>query len=1406
MPARFMFARSGPASTGRTGAWFSSFALTLVVALCGMMAGCASPARWSQPVTETPDLIRLAGHVALLDDGSRPLPVGHVENVTLGVVLKREDQTGFERWLNDVYDRNSPNFAAFLDATEQADRFGPSQSTYDGAQQWLGSLGLETLSTSPGRLLLTVQGTREAVEEALQVQFRQFERQGGRHLGIDRDPTLPAEWAAKIQAITGLNGVPGPTGVDADTALTACGIAVVYGTLPPVMLIAPELAGAFLLLGAVCTGIQIGRNPSNWTNWCSAASAALPVSPVVGSIVGSICTGASLAGSGQGAGSNTANPPPAGAGPGRGVGARSMPAAAADLGRIPLADGAGQVVAIASFSDFSVDDVRDYLALMSIDPARINRLSRVRVNGGAPNRFDAAEVLLDIAGVWSVAPEAQIVVYDAPFVGAGGSFQALFTAMIDDGVDIITNSFAYCENQTSRADVESIDAILQTAAAAGISVFSASGDTGSICLNGSANTVHVPSSSPYLTAVGGTTLTFGPAFTYGAERWWDGTAETPATGQGGFGESLFFARPDWQDGLNPSPMRSIPDVSVNADPATGFLICQRDDGGCPNGRLWGGTSVAAPIWGGFAALLNQANGQNLGFLNPLLYPLAGSDAFHDAASMGSEFSRVGLGSPNLGVLHRTLNGINEGFPDPDQSSVWYGGTRIGGADGFVTAAVPADGESIAYILVTARDGDGHTVSDVNVTLAADSANATITSASASTSVANGAAVFGVTSLVPELVRFRATAGGVELNETAHVIFGVPPVASAGIQAFPTLVDANGVAETKITVTVEDALGRPAPDKQIRIEQGAGNSVIRAPDPALTDADGQIEFTATNLLSETITYTAHVVSDDDLPVPGSAEVEFQNGLGGCFNQNPPPAGLNGWSVEPFITGFDTGPLFFGNVNFGNCVGAYLPTFRGDGAFISNFRSGDLFGLGLDGGAAVTPMINHGPTLAVEAVGLDGRLYARRVATTGNFTTGAIFELDPDSGEILRTVAANVTCPHHLVVDPLSGDLFFDNNCTGAGSDDPSVYRIRNPAGPAPLLEQYAVLPGTPNGLLAFAPDGELFVAVLSPQPAIVRISGTDGPQPPAMTTIADLPGIFWLAVAEADENGTASKLAVMLLDEDNQGVTNLADITVEPPTLEPIVAGIGPGLVGPDGCLYGTLQHTVYRFRDPLGGCSFLASGASPMLRLTLDSGLPPVQGAVAGIVATLSNVDPAADFALLFRTRGANNQVLMERTDTDGRALLRYTGINAGLDRIGAEVTLPDGARVVSNQVELDWAPGQASSALSLNETPSGTLAGLLLTVRASLVDVSRIPPAPIGGAVLEFEMDGESCAAITNNLGRAECELPAANIGVFELVAMFAGQPGSGPAEDRLLIFVMDPAGIDVLFRDSFELLVQPR
>ena len=411
--------------------------------------------------------------------------------------------------------------------------------------------------------------------------------------------------------------------------------------------------------------------------------------------------------------------------------------------------GSGQTVGLVEFDTFQTSDVSDYLnllteliSLLGVPPGDIgnlNNLSVVPVDGGASPGPSQSEVLLDIDDVMTAAPGAKVAVYDAPFSG-GGSFQSVLNAMISGGVNVISNSWAYCEDQTTLADVQSIDSLMQKAAVAGITVLSGAGDSGSTCLDGSPNTVAVPADSPNLTAVGGSSLTVGPGLTYGNETWWNGANASPPSGQGGFGASKFFARPTYQNGLTGASMRSVPDVVTNADPEQGMLICQAANGGCPNGLVYGGTSMAAPTWASFVAVLNQRMGSNLGFLNPLIYPFANTPAFHNAASMGSDFSHVGLGSPSLGVLALDLSGQSAG-PVSAANSVVNSYVALQSASPWL-GGVPADGSTQASVKVELTDANDNNISGKTVGLTANSgSHAIISPASGVTDKTNGAAIF-----------------------------------------------------------------------------------------------------------------------------------------------------------------------------------------------------------------------------------------------------------------------------------------------------------------------------------------------------------------------------------------------------------------------------------------------------------------------------------------------------------------------------------------------------------------------------------------------------------------------------------------------------------------------------------------
>lgn len=837
---------------------------------------------------------------------------------------------------------------------------------------------------------------------------------------------------------------------------------------------------------------------------------------------------------------------------------------------------------------------------------------------------------------------------------------------------------------------------------------------------------------------------------------------------------------------NEQRMRSLPDVAVHADPATGYILCQGSGGGCPDGKLHGGTSVAAPTWAGFAALLNEARGGNLGFLNPLIYPLADTDALHDAASMGSDFAHVGLGSPNLDVLHRLLNGIDAGIPDAAVSEGIYAGAVIGGVHGYPVLSIPADGTSAGVIVVTLSDAAGHTVSGRNVELAADSANAVITPGGAVATDANGQGVFRVTTLAPATIRFTATdtSDGIVLQDEPQLMFGVPPASAGGIAAFPATVAANGVSSTTITVTLQDTLGRVTPGKLVRVSQAGGHSIINGPDPSVTDAVGRIEFTATNLVNETVTYTAVDVTDGELPVPGSAQVLFNDGTGTACSVTP-PSGQNGYVVTPFATGFVTGPLFYSSINFGGCNGASPPVFRDGSAFFANGLNGDFFKLDAGGGVASSAnrLATHGPTLLWQAVGQDGRLYASRAAT-GSVDSGVILELDPDTGAVLRTLASNLKCPFSVAADPLSGDLFFDGGCSGV-SADASIYRVRNPASAAPTVEVYATLSTTPNGYLAFAPNGSLYVVTgyFSPTPGVARVSGTNGPTPPTVTPLPGLNSFFWVNVAEADASGEARSLILL----SSEGL-ELVDITTNPPTRTLLAKDIGGGSFGPDGCLYSSLGPAVYKLTDATGGCSFNVKSTSPSLTLVPDSVSPdPAQGSAQTFTASFHNVAVPADTPLFFSVSGANPRVQLVRTNPAGQAVLSYTAPRSGGDSIVATATV-NGSLLSSNRARVTWTAGKHTAFLTLNPSPRAGAPGQPVGVSASLSDISTEPPASIADASIDFALGAAHCSGTTNAQGLATCELTPTDPGMGTLTAAFAGTGELLPATDAVGFNVFAP------------------
>ena len=282
-----------------------------------------------------------------------------------------------------------------------------------------------------------------------------------------------------------------------------------------------------------------------------------------------------------------------------------------------------------------------------------------------------SEQNLDVDSVHNMAPGAKIL-----YVGAASCENADLNnglrAVVDGGLaQVVSDSWGSTGGDLleSARDRAATDQILEMAAGTGISVLFSSGDNGDDFTTIDQVAADYPASSPYATAVGGTSLAIGSSGARTGEWGWstarsflcdanfvslggcsssqEGTwlpYDKALDGGSGGGTSVSYTQPPYQAGVVPNslaeaagsggPMRVEPDISMDADPATGELIGEYQT--FPNGSYYdqyrlGGTSLASPLFAGLLANAIQAHGgAGFGLVNSALYGMSGNTAaIHD---------------------------------------------------------------------------------------------------------------------------------------------------------------------------------------------------------------------------------------------------------------------------------------------------------------------------------------------------------------------------------------------------------------------------------------------------------------------------------------------------------------------------------------------------------------------------------------------------------------------------------------------------------------------------------------------------------------------------------------------------------------------------------------------------------
>ena len=483
-------------------------------------------------------------------------------------------------------------------------RFSPSPESTGAAVGYFTSRGLQ-VTVSPDRLLLLVSGPASAVGAAFHTSFERYARAGGAEFYSHPSPaSLPS-------------GLPwnGALGLGNETPIRPS----VAPVGPAGMALAPSaLAGCPKTAPFAPCSVQLAYNET-----------------------GLIASGSN------------------------GTGYR--------IGVVDVWDGAERQSQLAS-------DLSSFASTYGVPAGTVHYSYPIPLpsNANSTSTGWSVEEALDLEWSRATAPGAAIWMTFAPNT-TPGLYGAVDWLVANHLVDVITMSWgepdvgifnAYAGSCTIQCNASSdgsytlLHPVLAEAALEGISVFAASGDCGAADGTSGVAT-NYPASDPFVTGVGGTDLKVNQSTgAYVSEVGWSGNASgrtaPGCANQGGSGGGYSpFPRPWWQSnqGITASH-RGVPDVAAIGG-STVDVVYQGYTVGVA------GTSLASPVWAGFAATIDSAQGRAVGDLNPSLYAIArapgNSSRLHDVTSGNNGYSAqtgwdpvTGVGSPDVGALARAL--------------------------------------------------------------------------------------------------------------------------------------------------------------------------------------------------------------------------------------------------------------------------------------------------------------------------------------------------------------------------------------------------------------------------------------------------------------------------------------------------------------------------------------------------------------------------------------------------------------------------------------------------------------------------------------------------------------------------------------------------------------------------------
>jgi hypothetical protein len=582
-----------------------------VIIIGTVLWSIVSPATHATPV---PGRVLLPSTIARYTSNSKLLAHATTnQTISVAVGLNLRNQAGLTSYLQQITTPHSPLYHHYLNAATFAALYAPLPSSEAAVIDYLRSQGLTITATYPNRLLVDARGTVSQAEQAFQVQINNYQGQTGQHFFANAGaPSLPSSLAPFVASVAGLDNL------------------VQYRRSP---IANSQLHPALTRSNAASNALACPQP----------GAATIPTSYTPSQI-----------------------------------------ATAYDFTKLYNSGslGEGQTVGLLELDGYSSNDIALYASCFGGKNTQIQTIPIDGYNGAAG--ANAAEVELDMEMVLGLAPRlASLRVYEAS-ISSLSAYNDAWARIVNDATPVVSTSWVFCEEGAGVAnEIQQENIFFQAAAAQGQTILAASGDLGATgCYDPQtgANTnpaVDDPASQPYVTGVGGTTLSINADNTYQTEQVWNDRALK--NGASGGGVSKVWNMPSWQQGPGvanaySTGFREVPDVSINADPQTGYdVYCSVGACGGSGWLVLGGTSAAAPVWAAMVALANEtafnANGYRLGFLNPSLYAIS-----HGAAGTSYAASFHDILPVQGGVNNNDYVGNSGTYPD---SSMYDLATGLG---------------------------------------------------------------------------------------------------------------------------------------------------------------------------------------------------------------------------------------------------------------------------------------------------------------------------------------------------------------------------------------------------------------------------------------------------------------------------------------------------------------------------------------------------------------------------------------------------------------------------------------------------------------------------------------------------------------------------------------------------------